>query len=134
MTTEFHMLAEALDENIAARAEIKRLRAENAMQAAKLAAIAAMEVPPGDWSGAYRLGFQDAIASARDCAEHVAALLDANPSGCQHCGLDHSEHLQRWVSSVGWHVWTEPTQEQRKARMFALAARPTDTRTQPEED
>ncbi|MFC3986499.1 hypothetical protein [Streptosporangium jomthongense] len=39
------------------------------------------------------------------------------PSGCRWCGLEEREHFQRWKSPVGWHVWTEPTSDQRKERM-----------------
>lgn len=46
----------------------------------------------------------------------------ALPSGCQHCGVDERQHLQRGKLPVGWHVWTAPTQQQRKARMLARAA------------
>lgn len=48
--------------------------------------------------------------------------MTSDPSACRWCGISESEHLQRWKSPVGWHVWTEPTQEQRKARMLARAA------------
>lgn len=41
------------------------------------------------------------------------------PSGCRHCGVEARDHCQRWASSVGWHRWVEPTQEQIKARMLA---------------
>ncbi|MFB8406550.1 hypothetical protein [Streptomyces sp. NPDC055912] len=39
------------------------------------------------------------------------------PSACQHCGIDHHEHMQRWTSAAGWHQWTQPTQQQVKQRM-----------------
>ncbi|GAA2457115.1 hypothetical protein [Streptomyces macrosporus] len=43
----------------------------------------------------------------------------AEPSGCRWCGVEEREHMQRWKSSVGWHQWAAPTDEQRKARMLA---------------
>jgi hypothetical protein len=45
-----------------------------------------------------------------------------NPMGCHHCGLDSREHAQRWKPPVGWHKWTQPTQDQIKARMLARRA------------
>lgn len=48
--------------------------------------------------------------------------MSADPNACGWCGVPEHEHLQRWVIGAGWHVWTEPTQEQRKARMLARAA------------
>lgn len=42
-----------------------------------------------------------------------------NPSGCQHCGVDQQEHMQRWISGIGWHTWTKPTDQQIKERMRA---------------
>lgn len=43
--------------------------------------------------------------------------------GCRHCGVPaHSLHVQRWTEAVGWHGWTQPTQEQIKARMLARRA------------
>ncbi len=41
------------------------------------------------------------------------------PSGCRHCEVEAREHRQRWTAGVGLHRWVEPTQEQRKTRMFA---------------
>jgi hypothetical protein len=45
-----------------------------------------------------------------------------DPSACRHCGIPEAQHLQRWKSPVGWHVWTEPTNEQRYAAIRANAA------------
>lgn len=43
--------------------------------------------------------------------------------GCRHCGNPlHPMHAQRWTEAVGWHGWTQPTQEQIKARMIARRA------------
>lgn len=39
------------------------------------------------------------------------------PGGCRHCGIDDREHMQRWATGIGWHVWTQPTQQQIKDRM-----------------
>ena len=44
-----------------------------------------------------------------------------DPSACRHCGIPEAQHLQRWKPSVGWHVWTEPTKEQRYAAIRANA-------------
>lgn len=46
-----------------------------------------------------------------------------NPDGCRWCGVDRYEHFQRWAPEVQWHVWTEPTSEQRKRRMFVRRTR-----------
>lgn len=51
-----------------------------------------------------------------------------NPDGCQHCGVDEDEHMQRWKPPVGWHAWEQPTQEQRLARMQARRNARKDTR------
>lgn len=44
------------------------------------------------------------------------------PSACRHCPHDEREHMQRWAAGVGWHYWTEPTDQQRLARMLARRA------------
>lgn len=38
---------------------------------------------------------------------------------CRHCPIPERSHAQRWTAAVGWHGWTQPTQEQTKARMIA---------------
>lgn len=46
-----------------------------------------------------------------------------DPSACRWCGIPKRNHLQRWRPlPVGWHVWIEPTKEQRYARIRANAA------------
>lgn len=47
------------------------------------------------------------------------------PNACRWCGIGRREHMQRWTAAAGWHGWTEPTDEQRKARMLARRARRT---------
>jgi hypothetical protein len=37
--------------------------------------------------------------------------------GCRWCGIDQPDHADWWVPEVGWHRWTQPTQEQIKQRM-----------------
>lgn len=54
------------------------------------------------------------------------AVID--PSGCRYCGVDQRAHGQRWTRAASWHQWTEPTMEQRKARMLARRARKAPTR------
>jgi hypothetical protein len=53
--------------------------------------------------------------------------VSVEPNACGWCGVSDREHLQRWTKGAGWHVWSAPTQEQRKERMLARAAerRPT---------
>lgn len=46
-------------------------------------------------------------------------MATPEPGGCRFCGVDQREHMQRWTRGVSWHVWTQPTQEQIKARMLA---------------
>ncbi|MDH6710107.1 hypothetical protein P3T27_006856 [Kitasatospora sp. MAA19] len=41
------------------------------------------------------------------------------PNGCRWCGIDERVHARQWVEEAGWHAWTSPTGEQRKARMKA---------------
>jgi hypothetical protein len=45
-----------------------------------------------------------------------------NPMGCQHCGIDKRPHMQHWKPPVGWHQWTQPTQQQIEERMLAQRA------------
>ncbi|GGZ83186.1 hypothetical protein [Streptomyces rubiginosohelvolus] len=52
----------------------------------------------------------------------MVATAAPSPSGCQHCGIDQREHMQRWKPPVGWHKWTAPTQDQIKTRMRARRA------------
>ena len=41
-----------------------------------------------------------------------------NPSGCKYCEYDKSNHCSRWSGGgIGWHSYTEPTKEQRYARI-----------------
>lgn len=40
------------------------------------------------------------------------------PDGCRWCGLPYP-HSRSGISSVGMHLWQEPTREQRLARMKA---------------
>lgn len=42
-----------------------------------------------------------------------------SPNACRYCDIDQAEHLQRWAPGAGWHQWTKPTDEQRKARLMA---------------
>ncbi len=48
--------------------------------------------------------------------------MTTSPNGCQHCGVDEREHMQRWKHGAGWHQWTRPTQQQIKTRMLARRA------------
>lgn len=45
-----------------------------------------------------------------------------DPSACRWCGISKANHLGQWSSTVGWHVWTEPTKEQRYEAIRANAA------------
>lgn len=44
------------------------------------------------------------------------------PNGCRHCGEGHRMHFSRYTKGVGYHQWTEPTNEQRLARMHLRRA------------
>lgn len=46
-----------------------------------------------------------------------------SPDGCRWCGDARHHHGHQWVPSVGMHAWTEPTREQRLARMTARRTR-----------
>jgi hypothetical protein len=48
--------------------------------------------------------------------------MPADPSACRYCGIPEAQHLQQWKPPVGWHVWTEPTSEQRYVAIRANAA------------
>jgi len=79
MTTEFHMLAEALDENLAARAEIKLLRSQ-------LDAVLALpnrnstEVPePSDWANGFYTGYNAALSAVHAAVEIAARPADTRP-------------------------------------------------------
>ena len=41
------------------------------------------------------------------------------PNGCRWCGIAKAEHYRQWKLPAGWHVWADPTDEQRKERMLA---------------
>jgi len=46
-----------------------------------------------------------------------------DPSACRWCGIGKAQHCgQYWKPPVGWHVWTEPTKEQRYEAIRANAA------------
>jgi hypothetical protein len=71
VTTEFHMLAEALDENIAARAEIKQLRAQlDAVLALPDRRSSTEDVDePGDWATGFYTGYNAGLAAAKGAIE-----------------------------------------------------------------
>lgn len=41
-----------------------------------------------------------------------------DPSACRHCGVSQRGHYSRWMPDVGYHQWTEPTWEQRRAAIL----------------
>ncbi len=41
------------------------------------------------------------------------------PNTCRYCGYEQRSHGNYWVRSIGWHLWVEPTNAQRLARMKA---------------
>ncbi len=45
-----------------------------------------------------------------------------NPDGCRWCGISQRAHARQWTAEAGWHQWTQPTQDQIKARMRARRA------------
>ncbi|MFE2994164.1 hypothetical protein ACFXG4_04020 [Nocardia sp. NPDC059246] len=45
-----------------------------------------------------------------------------SPNACRWCGIDKDTHYQQWSSEVKWHLWVEPTPEQRKERMLKRTA------------
>jgi hypothetical protein len=52
-----------------------------------------------------------------------------DPDGCRLCGLpqrartpNESGHGRRWIEGAGYHLWIQPTDAQRKARMAARRA------------
>jgi hypothetical protein len=47
------------------------------------------------------------------------------PSGCRWCGVTKPDHASRWNVDIGWHQWTQPTQQQIKDRMRARRAERT---------
>lgn len=54
-------------------------------------------------------------------------LLDVEPAtvepnACHWCGIPKRGHGQQWIAQAGWHSWTQPTQNQIKARMLARRA------------
>jgi hypothetical protein len=55
------------------------------------------------------------------------------PNGCAHCGIEQRCHFRRWTDDAGWHAWTAPTDEQRKARMLTRRSAPTPTPSTPED-
>lgn len=49
----------------------------------------------------------------------VRHMVAPSPNGCRWCGKDLRGHVIAWAGSAGYHSWSEPTPEQRRARMFA---------------
>ncbi|MFG6197844.1 hypothetical protein [Nonomuraea sp. JJY05] len=49
------------------------------------------------------------------------------PNGCRWCGVERYDHASLWAAGVGYHRWTDPGNELRKARMLARRARATST-------
>lgn len=45
-----------------------------------------------------------------------------SPNGCKYCGYLPEHHGRRVSNGIGMHVWTEPTDEERKARLIARRA------------
>jgi hypothetical protein len=39
------------------------------------------------------------------------------PNGCADCGVSHRKHGWRWSESAALHMWIEPSDGQRLARM-----------------
>ncbi|WP_433426284.1 hypothetical protein ACQP1V_43200 (plasmid) [Microtetraspora malaysiensis] len=58
-------------------------------------------------------------------SEPRGLIVPTPVNGCRHCGLPERgsrsrlPHAQRWTDEVGWHTWTQPTQDQIKQRMKA---------------
>jgi hypothetical protein len=48
---------------------------------------------------------------------HIKLSQAPLPMGCRYCGADQRTHCKRYVKSVGFHSWTEPTSAQRNARL-----------------
>lgn len=45
-------------------------------------------------------------------------MAAVEPSACRHCGIPDREHMQRWTTAAGWHMWVPPTKPQVLARML----------------
>lgn len=56
-------------------------------------------------------------AGLRGAGLVIAAGLLA-PNGCRRCGIERRGHAIQ-AGADGWHTWTQPTQQQIKARMLA---------------
>ena len=52
----------------------------------------------------------------------LESAVTSNPAACRWCPHEKHDHMQRWTKTAGWHQWTQPTQEQIKARMLARRA------------
>ena len=53
------------------------------------------------------------------CSDHNDVVTDKIfPSGCSACGREERSHGMTWMSGVGFHLYIEPTQSQRKQRMI----------------
>lgn len=84
------------------------------------------ELPDGSWSGHMATcpegAAHDRKVTGYDFKTAVnpsARKKTAEPGACRWCGRPRDGHYQRWIEPVGWHTFTEPTDEQRKTRMLA---------------
>lgn len=91
-------------------------------------------VPPNvPDTGVLKLHPWDSVACVRrsDVALLLAgAGLDTDlplpsPDGCRWCGVEQRGHATTWAAVIGYHRWTDPGDELRKARMLARRARTT---------
>ncbi|MFC8531883.1 hypothetical protein [Nocardia sp. NPDC057227] len=69
-----------------------------------------------DYTKGWKHEGQEGVYCRSTMAEPVEVV--PAPNGCQHCGIDKDQHLQRWAPGVRWHQWVEPTDEQRKRRLL----------------
>lgn len=49
-----------------------------------------------------------------------------DPSACRRCGVPQRGHLSRWTDEAGWHTYTAPPWELRRARLVARLGRRND--------
>lgn len=49
-------------------------------------------------------------------------MSEVQPNGCRWCGLPERGHYRQWTTTVGWHTWVAPSDEQRLFRMQVRAA------------
>jgi hypothetical protein len=75
--------------------------------------------------GGFGTGIDGVALTAARRINNNGGPATAGPNSCGLCGIEQTGHARQWRWPVGWHAWTEPTQQQIKNRMLARRAERT---------